>query len=213
LVPPVEFIPIAEECGLIIEIGRWVLQEACRQAKAWQREGLPAISVAVNLSALQFRRGNLLEQVGDALRDSGLEPQCLELELTESVILQDMEEVQKVLREVAAMGIAVSIDDFGTGYSSFAYLRKLHIDKLKIDQSFVRGVHGSEEDAAIVHAIIALARALKMNVVAEGVETVEEYNFMKQAGCDQVQGYYCSKPLDVEKFKQMLEQGCPHHRQ
>jgi diguanylate cyclase (GGDEF)-like protein/PAS domain S-box-containing protein len=213
LVPPAEFIPIAEECGLIVEIGRWVLQEACRQAKSWQQEGLPAIIVAVNLSALQFRRGNLLEQVSDALRDSGLEPRFLELELTESVILQDMDEVRDVLLKVAEMGIGISIDDFGTGYSSFAYLRKLHIDKLKIDQSFVRGVLDSEEDAAIVNAIIALARALKINVVAEGVETEEVCRFIKQAGCDQAQGYYCSKPLEIGQFKQMLEQGCPHHWQ
>jgi EAL domain-containing protein (putative c-di-GMP-specific phosphodiesterase class I) len=213
LVSPADFIPIAEESGIIVDIGQWVLHEACKQAKAWQQEGLPPIPVAVNLSAIQFRRSNVLEQVGEALRESGLEPRYLELELTESVILQGMDGVEEALRQLAAMGVAVSIDDFGTGYSSFSYLRKLHIDKLKIDQSFVRGVHDSEEDAAIVHAIVALARALKLNVVAEGVETAEEYNFMKEAGCDQVQGYYCSRPLEVEKFKQMLEQGCPNHRQ
>lgn len=213
LVPPAEFIPIAEDSGLIVDIGLWVLREACRQARQWQLDGLPAIPVAVNISAVQFRRSDVLEQVNLALQESGLEPRYLELELTESVILQGMDVVQEALRQLAAMGVALSIDDFGTGYSSFTYLRRLHVDKLKIDQSFVRGVHDSEENAAIVNAIIALARAFKLNVIAEGVETAEEYNFMKQAGCDQTQGYYCSRPLDAGQFRQMLEQGCPYHRQ
>jgi EAL domain-containing protein (putative c-di-GMP-specific phosphodiesterase class I) len=206
LVSPAEFIPIAEESGIIVDLGGWVLREACRQARAWQQQGLPAIQVAVNLSSVQFRRSNILELVTDALHETGLDSRYLELELTESVILQGMEAVQETLRQLAEMGVAVSIDDFGTGYSSFSYLRKLHIDKLKIDQSFVRGAHGSEEDAAIIHAIVALSRALKLNVVAEGVETEEDYRFMKQAGCDQVQGYYCSKPLEAEQFKKLLEQ-------
>ena len=210
LIPPSEFIPIAEESGIIVDIGQWVLREACRQAKAWQQEDLSPIPVAVNLSAVQFHRGNVLEQVRTALLESGLEPRYLELELTESVILQGMDDVQKVLQQLAEMEVSVSIDDFGTGYSSFTYLRKLHIDKLKIDQSFVRGVNDNEEDSAIVNATIALARAFKLNVVAEGVETAEQYRFVKEAGCDQVQGYYCSKPLDVEHFKKMLEQGCPN---
>jgi len=213
LISPAEFIPIAEESGIIVEIGQWVLNEACHQAKEWQRTGLPAISVAVNLSSVQFQRSDVLEQVSHALLESGLEPRYLEVELTESVILQGIDDVQNVLQRLAQIGVAISIDDFGTGYSSFTYLRKLHIDKLKIDQTFVRGVTDNEEDAAIVNATIALAKAFKLNVVAEGVETEAQYQFIKQAGCDQAQGYYCSKPVDLDHLKQMLEQGCQRHRQ
>jgi diguanylate cyclase (GGDEF)-like protein/PAS domain S-box-containing protein len=210
MMPPAEFIPIAEESGIIVEIGLWVLNQACLQAKKWQDEGLPALPVAVNLSAVQFSRGDVLGQVAQALAISKLAPCYLELEITESVILQEMEKVQHVLQRLGELGVAVSIDDFGTGYSSFTYLRKLHIDKLKIDQSFVRGVVDNQEDVAIVNATIALAKAFKLNVVAEGVETADQYRFMQEAGCDQVQGYYCSKPLSIEQFKEALVQGCSH---
>jgi len=173
LLLPGRFIAAAEESGLIVQIGEWVLREACAQAMRWQQAGLPELTMAVNLSAVQFRRGNLLLSVTQALADSGLEPSRLELELTESLLLDDAEQVLETVRRFKALGVCLSIDDFGTGYSSLAYLKRFAVDKLKIDQSFVRDIVSDPDDAAIVRAIISMARSLKLKVIAEGVETAE----------------------------------------
>ncbi len=210
LVPPGRFIPVAEDSGLIVPIGEWVLQEACRQARAWQEAGLVRITVAVNLSALQFKRSDLLATVTEALAESGLAPDCLELELTESILIQDVDGALKVVREMRAMGLRLSIDDFGTGYSSLSYLQKLAVHKLKIDQSFVRGLaSGDADSAAIVRAIIQLAHNLKLLTVAEGVETDFQLSFLRDHGCDEIQGYYLGRPLPAVEFARLLIQTPP----
>ncbi|RZI44800.1 EAL domain-containing protein [Herbaspirillum sp. HC18] len=200
LVPPGRFIPLAEESGLIVPIGEWVLNEACRQAKAWQEEGMPPLPVAVNLSAQQFKRGDILDTVMYALNQSGLEPHLLELELTESALLHDTTTVMETLHRLRKIGVQLSIDDFGTGYSSLAYLKRLSVNKLKIDQSFVRDVPGDADDAAIVKAIIQLGHALQLPVIAEGVESEEQLAFLRDNGCDQAQGYLVSRPLPAKEF-------------
>jgi diguanylate cyclase (GGDEF)-like protein/PAS domain S-box-containing protein len=200
LVLPGRFIPLAEETGLIVQIGEWVLREACRQAKEWQDAGMLPLTVAVNLSAQQFRRDGLLETVVGALRDSGLDPRCLELELTESMLLQDAQRVLEVLHGLKALGVKLSIDDFGTGYSSLAYLKRLAVDKLKIDQSFVRDLADNPEDAAIVRAVIQLGHSLQLQVIAEGVETERQLAALRSFGCDEIQGYLLSRPLPAEDF-------------
>jgi len=192
---PADFIPAAEASGLIIPIGEWVLQEACKQARIWHESGQPAFRVAVNLSALQFKRGNILDSVRNALEESGLPPNMMELELTESILLQDMDTALKTIRNLKALGVQLSIDDFGTGYSSLSYLKQLHVDKLKIDQSFVRDIVTDIDDLAIVRAIIQLGKTLQLRVVAEGVESVEQVHALKQNGCDEAQGYYFCRPL------------------
>lgn len=199
MISPAKFIPLAERSGLIIPMGEWVLGEACRQARAWLDGGHPLV-MAVNLSALQFRRGNLLESVTDALVSSRLPPHLLELELTESILLQDMETAMKTLHELKKMGVKLSIDDFGTGYSSLSYLKRLAVDKLKIDQSFVRDLASDPEDAAIVRAIVQLGHTLQLSVIAEGVETDAQLGFLRNYGCDEVQGYYFSRPLPAEEM-------------
>ncbi|TVR63914.1 MAG: EAL domain-containing protein [Candidatus Competibacteraceae bacterium] len=204
LVPPGQFISIAEESGLIVPLGAWVLREACRQARVWQQAGLPRITVAVNLSALQFQRADLLETVEQALADSGLPPECLELELTESILIRDVASALTTVRQLRATGLKLSIDDFGTGYSSLSYLQKLAVQTLKIDQSFVRGLPGGTDSAAIVRAIIQLAHSLKLATVAEGVETDAQLAFLRNHGCDQVQGYYFSRPVPAEDFARLL---------
>ncbi|MBS1155462.1 MAG: hypothetical protein H6R07_1386 [Proteobacteria bacterium] len=201
LIAPAKFIPLAERSGLIIPIGEWVLNEACRQAQAWSRiHHLPPMIIAVNLSALQFKRGNLLETVTRALVRSGLPASQLELELTESILLQDMEMVMKTLGGLKAIGVKLSIDDFGTGYSSLSYLQRLDVDKLKIDQSFVRDLMEDADDASIVKAIIQLGQTLQLTTIAEGVETVAQLDILKNNRCDQYQGYLFSRPLPAEEF-------------
>jgi len=207
LVPPGMFIPIAEETGLIVAIGDWVLREACRQNKAWQDEGLPSIPVAVNLSAVQFRQKGLADSVADALRQSGLEPQWLELEITESAIMQNAEAAIKTLRSLKQMGLKLSIDDFGTGYSSLSYLKKFPLDKLKIDQSFVRDITTDQDDASIVTAIIGMAKNLKLRVIAEGVETRGHLDFLTSNGCVEIQGFYFGKPVPADEFRHLLAHG------
>jgi diguanylate cyclase (GGDEF)-like protein len=194
LIMPDDFIPLAEECGLINEIGAWVLREACRQCAEWQRTGLPAMRVAVNVAAAQFRRGDLLDVIRGALESPGLEPRFLEIELTESAVMTNPEESAAILEQLSRMGVLVSVDDFGTGYSSINYLRRFPIDKLKIDRSFVRDLD-CEVDASIVQAIISLAHSLKLKVVAEGVETPQQLQFLRSLGCDQYQGFHFSPPL------------------
>jgi diguanylate cyclase (GGDEF)-like protein len=201
---PATFIPLAEERGLIIEIGEWVLTQACRQNRRWQDAGLKAIPVSVNVSALQFSQRDFADKVASALRSSGLSPRHLEIEFTESVVMRRAETVIATLRDLRALGVAVAIDDFGTGYSSLSYLKQLPLDKLKLDQSFVRELPFAQDDAAIVKAVLLLAKALNLKVIAEGVETREQLEFLRTHECDEIQGYYFSKPLAVEEFTKML---------
>jgi diguanylate cyclase (GGDEF)-like protein/PAS domain S-box-containing protein len=203
LLGPIEFIGIAEETGLIVPIGDWVLRTACLQNRQWQHEGLRHIRVAVNLSARQFVRDNLAESIGAILSEIGLAPEDLELELTESLVMRDVEQCIGVLRALKQLGIRIAVDDFGTGYSSLAYLRRLPIDVLKIDRSFVSEIGAGEGDA-IVDAIIGLAHALKLKVVAEGVETVEQLDYLRLKRCDEMQGYYFSKPVPALAFAELL---------
>ena len=204
MVPPDQFIPLAEESGLIVSIGAWVLREACRQTRAWQDQGLPKLRVAVNISALQFRRLDLVETVRLALADAGVDPKYLEIELTETAVMSDPEGSVTILERLSRMGVIVSVDDFGTGYSSMSYLRRFPIDKLKIDRSFITNVLSSADDASIVQAIISLAHGLRLKVVAEGVENADQVEFLQKLGCDQYQGYYFSRPVDAAEFGEML---------
>jgi EAL domain-containing protein (putative c-di-GMP-specific phosphodiesterase class I) len=206
LILPEEFIPLAEECGQIHSIGEWVIREACRQCKAWQTDGLLPLRVAVNVAAQQFRRGNLLDVIQRALNDTGLEPHCLELELTESSVMTNPEESVAILEHLSRMGVLVSVDDFGTGYSSMSYLRRFPIDKLKIDRGFIRDLMTRHEDVSIVQAIISLAHSLKLKVIAEGVETPEQLGFLLSMGCDQYQGFHFSPPLPATEFRKLVRE-------
>jgi diguanylate cyclase (GGDEF)-like protein len=206
-VPPASFIPVAEESGLIVDIGGWVLREACRQAAQWRDSGLPPLPVAVNISVAQFRRDNLLERVTETLRSSHLSPELLEVELTESVLMQDQDRVIATLNRLRSLGVSVSIDDFGTGYSSLAYLRRLAVGRLKIDASFVQAAVNDERGGArIVRAIIDMARALDLQTVAEGVETAAQVALVRSAGCNIAQGYAFSKPLAPEALPAFVVQ-------
>ena len=206
LVPPDRFIPLAEETGLILPIGEWVLRTACAQALAWRRAGLPPVRVAVNLSARQFRDETLAESIAQALRLAELDPQGLGLEITESVIMQNASGTVNTLQELKRMGLSISVDDFGTGYSSLSYLKRFPIDVLKIDRSFVRDLATNPDDAAIASAIIAMAKSLKLDTVAEGVETEEQLAILRQYGCRLVQGFLFSKALPAEEFEVLLRE-------
>jgi EAL domain-containing protein (putative c-di-GMP-specific phosphodiesterase class I) len=206
MVPPLRFIGLAEETGLIIPIGDWVLRTACAQAKAWQRAGFPDLCVAVNLSARQFAQNDLVESIASALQESGLAPRYLELELTESLVMSDVDGAIEILRALKDLGVHLSLDDFGTGHSSLSYLKRLPIDTLKIDQSFVRDITHAPDDEAIVASIISLAHNLKRRVIAEGVETKEQLSYLRRHGCTQIQGYYFSKPVSAESFERLLQQ-------
>ena len=203
-VEPARFIPVAEDCGLIVPIGAWVLREACRQAQAWRHAGCPELTMSVNLSALQFRRAGLVETVAAALGESGLPPHLLELELTESILLQDVENNLEMVHALKALGVRLSIDDFGTGYSSLSYLKRFAVDRIKIDRSFVRDIGSDPDDAAIVRAVIQLARSLRLGIIAEGVESAEQLAFLTQEGCQEVQGYLFSRPLAPAEFEAFL---------
>jgi diguanylate cyclase (GGDEF)-like protein len=198
LVPPAEFIPVAEEAGLIVEIGEWVLKSAVDQCLAWRAEGVPAVPVAVNLSARQFHRTDIVGTVDTVVRDAGLEPGALELELTESMSVECPERSADLMGRLRRLGVTLSIDDFGTGYSSLSYLKRLPVDKLKIDRSFVQDMHQSAESMTMVKAIIAMAHSLRLEVIAEGVELEEQLEGLRAAGCDQIQGFYYSQPLSPE---------------
>jgi diguanylate cyclase (GGDEF)-like protein len=207
LFPPSQFLPVAEDCGLILPIGRWVLREVCLQARAWRQTGLPLITVAVNTSALEFHAPDFLENIRATLEETGLEPRYLELELTESVLMRDAAFTNFVLHALADLGIKLAIDDFGTGYSSMSYLRQFPIGALKIDQSFVKQMISSTEDAAIVSAMISLGKSLKLRVIAEGVETPEQCAFLLAQHCDEGQGYYFGHPVGAEAFATLLQAG------
>jgi diguanylate cyclase (GGDEF)-like protein len=204
MIPPLNFISIAESSGIIVQIGEWVLQEACKQAAIWNKEG-KNIVVAVNISAVQFKRGNLVEVVKNALKISGLNPQYLELELTESILISDTESVLNTVKIIKEMGVLLSIDDFGTGYSSLAYLKRFAVDKLKIDQSFVRDIVQDKDDATIVKTIIAMAKSFNLKAIAEGVENEAVLSALHEFGCDEVQGYYFAKPMIAHEFENYYE--------
>ncbi|MDH5512757.1 MAG: EAL domain-containing protein [Gammaproteobacteria bacterium] len=206
LVPPLEFIPLAEETGLIVPIGEWVLRTACAQARAWQDAGLVIPRVAVNLSARQFRQPRLLDVIMAALRQTGLAPERLEIELTESLVMRDVDRNIDVLQGLKRMGVAIAIDDFGTGYSSLSYLRRLPIDVIKIDRSFIEHIPDNPDDASVAVAIMALAKSLQLKTVAEGVETSKQLDFLHRHGCDTAQGYYHARPLPAEDFVRFLHQ-------
>jgi len=208
---PMDFIPLAEESGLIIPIGEWVLREACRQAYAWQAAGLRPLRVAVNLSAQQFKQKALVEVVQRALVAARLAPHYLELELTESAVMEDPERSIGILRQLSELGVRISVDDFGTGYSSLSYLRRLPLDKLKIDRGFIRELAISRDDAVIVRAIISLAHNLHLKVIAEGVETPEQLRLLRDLGCDQYQGYHYSAPVPNNVFVAMLREHQAEH--
>jgi len=204
LVPPSEFIPFAEETGLIIPLGNWVLQEACRQTREWHERGIRDLVVAVNISGVQFQQPDLVENVSEALRQSRLQARYLELEITESVVMQNAPEAIVMLEQLHHMGVGLSIDDFGTGYSSLNYLKRFPIDKLKIDQSFIRDISADADDAAIVQAIIAMAHGLRLRVVAEGVENEAQLDFLRALNNDEYQGFLYSKPLQAREVERRL---------
>jgi EAL domain-containing protein (putative c-di-GMP-specific phosphodiesterase class I) len=205
-VSPAIFIPIAEESGLIVEIGKWVLDTACAQLHAWNRAGLPQLRMSINVSAQQFGEPRLIEDVKHALARNGLSAESLKVEITETLLMQDVTSSISVMRELVGLGIQISIDDFGTGYSSLSYLKRFPIAALKADQSFVRALSDQVEDAVIVRAIVAMGHSLNLNVIAEGVETAEQLKFLREIGCDEVQGYYYSRPLPADKLAAFLRQ-------
>ena len=206
LIPPAQFIQLAEETGLIVPIGEWVLKTACAQNKAWQEQGWPPVRVAVNLSPRQFAHENLLEDVaqGAQARPASIR-RFLELEITESVVMHNPEQAVMLLNRLKAFGIHLSIDDFGTGYSSLNYLKRFPLDTLKIDRTFIRDLPGDGDDAAITQAIIAMAHSLRLRVVAEGVETAEQLSFLRTYDCDEIQGYYFSRPQPESDIAPLLQ--------
>jgi EAL domain-containing protein (putative c-di-GMP-specific phosphodiesterase class I) len=205
-VPPVRFIGVAEETGLIVQIGAWVMRTAAAQNKAWHDAGFGRLRVAVNLSARQFGDPDLISGIEAVLADTGLDPACLEIELTESLFMSEVTPAVDLLHRMKALGVNLSIDDFGTGYSSLSYLSRFPIDVLKIDRSFVADITDDANDAAIVSSIIALAHNLKLSVIAEGVETAEQLDYLRSQGCNEMQGYYFSRPLPAADFEQLLRQ-------
>jgi EAL domain-containing protein (putative c-di-GMP-specific phosphodiesterase class I) len=207
LLSPAQFVMIAEDCGLIVPIGRWVLREACRQARAWQVAGLPAVPVSVNVSASEFRHEGFVEGVRAILLETGLEAQYLELELTEGVLMDNAESTAAVLEELQMMGVYLAVDDFGTGYSSLSYLRQFPIHVLKIDQSFIHQISGDPDDSTIVSAIINMGKSLKYRVIAEGIETQEQKAYLLTQHCAEGQGYLFSRPVAAAQFACLLQMG------
>jgi EAL domain-containing protein (putative c-di-GMP-specific phosphodiesterase class I) len=207
MISPFKFIPLAEETGLILQIGEWALREACKTAKQWQVQGYTPISVAVNLSPKQFRHKDIASLVASVLNETGLAPEYLNLEITETAVMDNVETAIQRLTEIKKMGVQISVDDFGTGYTSISYLKRFPIDVLKVDQSFIKGIPGSADDVAIVSAVIAMAHNLSMTVVAEGVETEEQMDYLAQHGCDVIQGYFISSPLPENKVVLQFTRG------
>jgi EAL domain-containing protein (putative c-di-GMP-specific phosphodiesterase class I) len=205
IISPLKFIALAEESGLIVPIGEWVLQTACRQSMAWRAAGLPPVTMSVNVSARQFEEKRLVERVAHALHDSGLDPASLELEVTESSIMRDLEQSVNKMGELKANGVSLSIDDFGTGYSSLSALKSFPISTLKIDKSFVRDLGTSADDEAIAMAVISLGHKLNLRVLAEGVETEQQRQFLRANDCDEMQGYLYSRPVSAEEIATLLK--------
>jgi EAL domain-containing protein (putative c-di-GMP-specific phosphodiesterase class I) len=204
LITPTQFIPVAEETGLIVPIGRWVMKTACAQNVAWQRQGLPPVCMAVNLSLRQLIDDNLLEDIKAALDDSGMAPNLLELEITESMVMHNPPRLIELLTNIKKLGVRLAIDDFGTGYSSLAQIQHFPIDTLKVDRSFIRNLAQDSENQAITQAIITMGKTLKLTVVAEGVETQEQKDFLRDLICDEMQGFYFSKPIASDQFGDLL---------
>jgi EAL domain-containing protein (putative c-di-GMP-specific phosphodiesterase class I) len=209
LVSPIDFIPIAEETGLIIPIGKWVLEEACRQAATWRAQfpNEPRLTVSVNLSPRQFQQPALIQQIEHALSQAGLSANSLKLEITEGMVMRDLEATISTLRRLRKLGIKIAIDDFGTGYSSLAYLKRLPIDIIKIDRSFIQDIGQDQENTAIVRAIISMAKALNLTVTAEGIETVEQLDLLRGWNCDRGQGYLFARPMEAETLTALLPLG------
>lgn len=205
MISPAEFIPVAEESGLIIPLTEWVIQEACEQNKAWQQAGFPPLRMAVNISGQHFSRQRIAETVQRCLTASGLNPQYLEVELTESALMENKEVVNEILAQIKALGVTIAIDDFGTGYSSLAYLKAFPIDTLKIDRSFVNDITTDPNDAAIVKAIIAMAHSLELKVIAEGVETEAQLAFLQKLRCNEYQGFLFCRPLPAVELALLLK--------
>jgi EAL domain-containing protein (putative c-di-GMP-specific phosphodiesterase class I) len=204
-VPPAQFIPVAEDCGLILPIGAWVLREACMQARVWANAGLPRITMAVNVSAMQLAQESFLDDLFTVLGETGMDPKFLELELTERALMNRADLGASVLSTLRAKGVQVAVDDFGTGYSSLSYLRKFPLDALKIDQSFVRQITTIPDETVIIRAIISLGRSLNLRVIAEGVETQDQLDFLKAHQCDEAQGYYFSRAVPPGELAKLLE--------
>jgi EAL domain-containing protein (putative c-di-GMP-specific phosphodiesterase class I) len=200
LVPPDDFIPVLEEIGLVVQVGDWVLAESCRQLKSWHASKIRVPKISVNLSARQFTEGALAQRIAAILEDSGVAPACVELELTESILMQDVASALRTLNDLKSLGLCIAIDDFGTGYSSLNYLKQFPIDVLKIDRSFVDGLPQGEQDAQIARAIIAMAHSLNLSVIAEGVETQAQLDFLRIHDCDEVQGYLLGRPMPAHQF-------------
>ena len=209
IVSPSTFIPIAEDTGLILSIGNWVLREACLQSKRWTDAGLAPATISVNVSAIQFQNEDFLANVFTILADTGFDPRCLELEMTESVLMKHADDANSILQSLRSHGIRIALDDFGTGFSSLNYLRRFPLDSLKIDQSFVRQISGSDKDSTLVTAIISMAQSLKLTIIAEGVETQPEQAFLRMRGCEHAQGYLFSKPVPADEFATLLANGPP----
>jgi EAL domain-containing protein (putative c-di-GMP-specific phosphodiesterase class I) len=201
---PARFISVAEDTGLIVPIGKWALMEACEQNKAWQEQGLSPIVVSVNVSPRQFLRDDIVRTVADALERTGLAPQHLQLELTESLVMHDAEKFVGMLRDLKSLGVQLAVDDFGTGYSSLSYLKRFPVDHLKVDRSFVKDLVDDADDASIVQAIIALGHKLGLKVVAEGVENEQQFEFLRRNGCDEMQGFHFCRPIAGEDLTAML---------
>jgi EAL domain-containing protein (putative c-di-GMP-specific phosphodiesterase class I) len=208
MVSPAQFIPLAEETGLMLPIGQWVLETACTQLKAWEQEALTRdLILAVNVSAKQFHQAGFVAQVQAAVQHHAINPMLLKLELTEGMLLENIEDTIATMNALNEIGVQFSLDDFGTGYSSLQYLKRLPLDQIKIDQSFVRDIGTDSNDKAIVSAIIAMAQSLNLSVIAEGVETKEQRQFLLEKGCTHYQGYLFSKPVPIEQFEALLKQG------
>jgi EAL domain-containing protein (putative c-di-GMP-specific phosphodiesterase class I) len=207
LASPARFVPILEDTGLIMPVGDWVLSTACAQIKAWKHKGLGSRSVAVNLSARQFQRPGLDATIARLIEETEIDPRQLELELTETLLMRDAEQAIRVLRTLKSYGVRISVDDFGTGYSSLAYLKRFPLDALKIDRAFVHDVNNDPDDAAITIAIINLAHSLKLKVIAEGVETQAQLDFLREHGCDEIQGYLFARPVPAAECTQLLSAG------
>jgi EAL domain-containing protein (putative c-di-GMP-specific phosphodiesterase class I) len=203
-VAPMRFIPVAEETGLIVPIGKWVLKTVCLQSIAWQKQGLPPLSIAVNLTTRQFLDEQLLADVSSILAETGMDPRLLELELSEGLLINDVENTLRILTGLKAIGIRIAVDDFGTGYSSLATLQRFPLDTIKIDRSLMREFLGTTKDTGLADAIIAMGKSLSLTVVAQGVETKEQADHLRLHACDQLQGFYFKRPLPVEEFTRLL---------